>query len=574
MQAAAFLAFHGGADHQFRHLGQVAQLDQVAADLVVAVELVDLVQQQPHPVLRPRQALVGAHDPHVVPHEAPQFVPVVGDDHVFVRIGDLARIPAGQGGRHRDARQLFENVRRRRAGVDEAFEQRIAGHAVGAVQAGEAGFANRIQAGHIGAPVLVDHHAAAGVVRCRHHRDRAFGDVDIEGQAAFVNGREVGLDEGFGLVADVQVDAVDAQALHFMVDGAGDDIPWCQLGTRVEALHEAFAIGQFQVGAFAAQGFGDQAAHSVAMNQLRGGFSTELNVLREQLIHFASMIELELDFSEEDVEFANRDQLQELINKITLVINKLIRSFELGNVIKEGINTVIAGRPNAGKSTLLNALLNEDRAIVSEIAGTTRDTIEEVLNINGINFRLIDTAGIREATDTIEAIGVEKTMQKISQSAVLVYLFDVVNLSASEIREDIQSLHKPGIAFIAVANKIDLSFTDRVKELGLPSDINFISISAKENQQIEELKQLLYDTAVGDKLSTNHTMVTNIRHVEALQKTRTALDSVVRGLTNPVTSDFLAMDIKQALYYLGEITGQVTTDDLLENIFSKFCIGK
>ncbi|WP_316823002.1 tRNA uridine-5-carboxymethylaminomethyl(34) synthesis GTPase MnmE [Pedobacter gandavensis] len=317
-----------------------------------------------------------------------------------------------------------------------------------------------------------------------------------------------------------------------------------------------------------------QAAHSVAMNQLRGGFSTELNVLREQLIHFASMIELELDFAEEDVEFANRDQLQDLINKINLVINKLIRSFELGNVIKEGINTVIAGRPNAGKSTLLNALLNEDRAIVSEIAGTTRDTIEEVLNINGINFRLIDTAGIREATDTIEAIGVEKTMQKISQSAVLVYLFDVVNLSASEIREDIKSLHKPGIAFIAVANKIDLSFTDRVKELGLPSDINFISISAKENQQIEELKQLLYDTAVGDKLSTNHTMVTNIRHVEALQRTRTALDSVIRGLNNPVTSDFLAMDIKQALYYLGEITGQVTTDDLLENIFSKFCIGK
>lgn len=317
-----------------------------------------------------------------------------------------------------------------------------------------------------------------------------------------------------------------------------------------------------------------QAAHSVAMNQLRGGFSTELNVLREQLIHFASMIELELDFAEEDVEFANRDQLQALINKITLILNKLIRSFELGNVIKEGINTVIAGRPNAGKSTLLNALLNEDRAIVSEIAGTTRDTIEEVLNINGINFRLIDTAGIREATDTIEAIGVEKTMQKISQSAVLVYLFDVVNLSATEIREDIASLYKPGVAFVAVANKIDLSFNDRLKELKLPSDINFISISAKENQQIEELKQLLYDTAVGDKLSSNHTMVTNIRHVEALRKTQAALNSVANGLLNPVTSDFLAMDIKQALYYLGEITGQVTTDDLLENIFSKFCIGK
>ncbi|MES2827010.1 MAG: tRNA uridine-5-carboxymethylaminomethyl(34) synthesis GTPase MnmE [Bacteroidota bacterium] len=316
------------------------------------------------------------------------------------------------------------------------------------------------------------------------------------------------------------------------------------------------------------------AAHQVAMNQLRGGFSTELNILREQLIHFASMIELELDFAEEDVEFANRDQLQDLINKINLVINKLIRSFDLGNVIKLGINTVIAGRPNAGKSTLLNALLNDDRAIVSEIAGTTRDTIEEVLNIDGINFRLIDTAGIREATDTIEVIGVEKTMQKISQSAVLLYLFDVINLSVTEIKEDIAKLYKPGVPFLAIANKIDLTYNDRLKELNLPDDVKFIAISAKEKQQIEELKKLLYDTAVGDQLSDNHTMVTNIRHVEALQKTRDALDSVVNGLNNPVTSDFLAMDIKQALHYLGLITGQVTTDDLLENIFSKFCIGK
>jgi tRNA modification GTPase len=316
------------------------------------------------------------------------------------------------------------------------------------------------------------------------------------------------------------------------------------------------------------------AAHQVAMNQLRGGFSSELNVLRDQLIHFASMIELELDFSEEDVEFANRDQLQALILKINVVINKLIRSFELGNVIKSGINTVIAGRPNAGKSTLLNALLNDDRAIVSEIAGTTRDTIEEILNIGGINFRLIDTAGIREATDAIEAIGVEKTMQKINQSALLIYLFDVVNLSVSEIREDIASLYRPGITMLAIANKIDLSYNDRLTELALPKDIKFMAISAKQNQQVEELKQLIYESAVGDQLSDNHTMVTNIRHVEALQKTRTALDSVMNGLDNPVTSDFLAMDIKQALYYLGEITGQVTTDDLLENIFSKFCIGK
>ncbi|MBG6233493.1 tRNA modification GTPase [Pedobacter sp. CAN_A7] len=316
------------------------------------------------------------------------------------------------------------------------------------------------------------------------------------------------------------------------------------------------------------------AAHQVAMNQLRGGFSTELQVLREQLIHFASMIELELDFAEEDVEFANRDQLQALIDKITVVLNKLIRSFELGNVIKEGINTVIAGRPNAGKSTLLNALLNEERAIVSEIAGTTRDTIEEVLNINGINFRLIDTAGIREAKDTIEAIGVEKTMQKIDQSAVLVYLFDVASLTKEEIKEDILKLYKDGMAFLAVANKIDIASGFDFSGLDLPESIRFISISAKENQYVEELKETLYEIAVGDQLTDNHTMVTNIRHVEALQKTRAALDSVAYGLANPVTSEFLSVDIKQALHYLGEITGQVTTDDLLENIFSKFCIGK
>jgi tRNA modification GTPase len=286
------------------------------------------------------------------------------------------------------------------------------------------------------------------------------------------------------------------------------------------------------------------------------------------------MIELELDFAEEDVEFANRDQLQALINRITLVINKLIRSFELGNVIKQGINTVIAGRPNAGKSTLLNALLNEDRAIVSEIAGTTRDTIEEILNINGINFRIIDTAGIREAQDAIEVIGVEKTMEKISQSAVLVYLFDAASLSASLVIEDIQRLHKAGVSLVAVANKVDLLSDASVIALQLPEDINFITISAKENRQIEELKQLLYDTAVGDQLSDNHTMVTNIRHVEALQRTQESLSRVAYGLVNPVTSDFLASDIKQALHFLGEITGQVTTDDLLENIFSKFCIGK
>jgi tRNA modification GTPase len=318
-----------------------------------------------------------------------------------------------------------------------------------------------------------------------------------------------------------------------------------------------------------------KASQQVALQQLRGGYSNELQLLREQLVHFASMIELELDFSEEDVEFANRGQLKQLIHDLTRVIGKLIQSFELGNVVKHGINTVIAGRPNAGKSTLLNALLNEDRAIVSHIAGTTRDTIEETLNINGINFRLIDTAGIREATDAIEQIGVQKTMEKISQSALLLYVFDVENISIEELQQDINSLYKPGIPALIVANKIDLdqnqfqTFTPY-----LPEGTTLIAISAKEKLHIEDLKQLIYDQTIQGKLNGNETLVTNIRHLEALQKTEQALIKTLQGIDVNVTSDFLAMDIKQALHYLGEITGAVTTDDLLDNIFSKFCIGK
>jgi tRNA modification GTPase len=318
-----------------------------------------------------------------------------------------------------------------------------------------------------------------------------------------------------------------------------------------------------------------KASQQVALQQLRGGYSNELQLLREQLVHFASMIELELDFSEEDVEFANRGQLKQLIHDLTRVIGKLIQSFDLGNVVKHGINTVIAGRPNAGKSTLLNALLNEDRAIVSHIAGTTRDTIEETLNINGINFRLIDTAGIREATDTIEQIGVQKTMEKISQSALLLYVFDVENISIEELQQDINSLYKPGIPALIVANKIDLdqnqfqTFTPY-----LPEGTTLIAISAKEKLHIEDLKQLIYDQTIQGKLNGNETLVTNIRHLEALQKTEQALIKTLQGINVNATSDFLAMDIKQALHYLGEITGAVTTDDLLDNIFSKFCIGK
>jgi len=318
-----------------------------------------------------------------------------------------------------------------------------------------------------------------------------------------------------------------------------------------------------------------KASQQVAIQQLRGGFSSQLQSLREQLVQFASLIELELDFAEEDVEFANRDQLKILILQINGVIGGLIRSFELGNAIKQGVNTVIAGRPNAGKSTLLNALLNEERAIVSHIPGTTRDTIEEVLNINGISFRLIDTAGIREATDAIEKIGVERTMEKISQSALLVYVFDAAAISAEDLQQDIESLQKPGIKLLAVANKIDLLDKDQsnlsdFRTFGLS---DFFQISAKEKTNIDELKQHIYNAAIKEKLTGEEMLVTNIRHLEALQKTEEALSRVLSGM-DTITSDFLSTDIKQALHYLGEITGAVTTDDLLENIFSKFCIGK
>ncbi|MGY4539581.1 tRNA modification GTPase [Mucilaginibacter sp. UYNi724] len=314
-----------------------------------------------------------------------------------------------------------------------------------------------------------------------------------------------------------------------------------------------------------------KASQQVALQQLRGGFSNQLQQLRGQLVQFASLIELELDFAEEDVEFANRDQLKKLTHEITRVIGSLIQSFELGNAIKNGVNTVIAGRPNAGKSTLLNALLNEERAIVSHIPGTTRDTIEEVLNIQGINFRLIDTAGIREATDTIEQIGVQRTMEKISQSALLVYVYDAEKITLAELNSDIESLQKPGITMLLVANKADLLSPEQLS--ALPHTERAIIVSAREKQHIDELKNKIYAAAIKDKLTGHETLVTNIRHLEALQKTEEALIRVLEGI-DTVTSDFLSMDIKQALHYLGEITGAVTTDDLLENIFSKFCIGK
>jgi tRNA modification GTPase len=317
-------------------------------------------------------------------------------------------------------------------------------------------------------------------------------------------------------------------------------------------------------------------SHDLAMKQMRGGFSKKIAVLREELIKFASLIELELDFGEEDVEFANRKELKERITHIQSTIDQLVQSFKMGNVIKNGISTVIAGRPNAGKSTLLNALLNEDRAIVSEIAGTTRDTIEEKLIINGLQFRLIDTAGIREATDAIEAIGVSKTMEKIQSSAILVYVFDVIATPPETVKADITELSREGLTIIAVANKMDLNpYTKQewyVNE-ALPLE-NIVTTSAINEMNIAYLKEKLVSVATYGNLIQDQSIVTNSRHYEALEGANQSLSAALNGMSQGVTSDFVAIDIRRSTYYLGLITGEISTDDLLDRIFRDFCIGK
>jgi tRNA modification GTPase len=320
-----------------------------------------------------------------------------------------------------------------------------------------------------------------------------------------------------------------------------------------------------------------KSSHAIAMQQMRGGFSDEIKKLRQELIDFASLIELELDFSEEDVEFADRSKLEALVQQIQRIIKALLDSFQLGNVLKNGVSTVIAGRPNAGKSTLLNALLNEERAIVSEIAGTTRDTIEEVLNIKGVQFRIIDTAGIRDATDTIEAIGVEKTMQKVQSSALLVYVFDVVETQPEEVRTDLEKLVHENIHVLVVANKMDLNPYTK-KEHYFPenstADYHWVPVSALNKMNIDYLKESLHDAVLSKKINLESTIVANARHYEALQKAYEDLDRVLQGLSSGITADFVAMDIRAALHHLGEITGEISTDDLLGNIFGRFCIGK
>jgi tRNA modification GTPase len=318
-------------------------------------------------------------------------------------------------------------------------------------------------------------------------------------------------------------------------------------------------------------------SHQLAMQQMRGGYSDEMKELRKQLIHFASLIELELDFAEEDVEFANREQLKSFITNLISHISHLISSFELGNVIKQGVPVVIAGKPNVGKSTLMNTLLNEERAIVSHIAGTTRDTIEEEITLDGIKFRFIDTAGIRTTTDVIESMGVSKTYEKLSQSPVIIYLFDVNETTDASLKEEVEELKKniqtENYKLLLVANKAD-QLSDVNQQISKSANQQIIFISAKEKVNIQELISLLLQQINKGEIRLNDSIVTNARHVEALRLTHATLEKVLEGIDNQITTDLLASDIRSALHSLGEITGDITTDDLLENIFSKFCIGK
>lgn len=316
-------------------------------------------------------------------------------------------------------------------------------------------------------------------------------------------------------------------------------------------------------------------SHQVAMQQMRGGFSSKIKILREHLINFASLIELELDFSEEDVEFADRKELNKLINQIRGILSKLIESFDLGNVIKNGIPVAIVGKPNAGKSTLLNVLLNEDKAIVSEIPGTTRDLIEDEIVIEGVMFRFIDTAGIRTTTDIIEKIGVDKAFEAIRKSAIVIYLFDSHELSSGDLRMEIE-LMKNHIGYsqlVVVANKIDVEGEAELRK-EYESNGEIIYISAKEQRNIDGLRKKLVQLFDERSVNATETIVTNARHADSLRKALDALNKVSDGLNNKVPGDLLALDIRYALEELGSITGQVTNEDLLDSIFTKFCIGK
>lgn len=357
----------------------------------------------------------------------------------------------------------------------------------------------------------------------------------------------------------------------------------CRMATPGEFTLRAFLNGKLDLSQ--AEAVADlissdnEASHQIAMQQMRGGFSNEIAQLRTELLNFASLIELELDFAEEDVEFADRSQFNELITRIELVLKRLIDSFAVGNVIKNGIPVAIVGEPNVGKSTLLNALLNEERAIVSEIAGTTRDTIEDELVIDGIGFRFIDTAGIRETKDVVENIGIQRTFEKIEQAQVILFLIDSSRLSVNHLKIEIEKISNqfPLKPLVIVLNKIDTlpkeELASIVSQLNT-KNAKLIPLSAKNKIGIEDLKNQLLSFVNTGALRNNETIVTNTRHYDSLLKALEEIQKVKYGLQTNLSSDLMAIDIKEALYHFGLITGQVTNDELLGNIFANFCIGK
>jgi tRNA modification GTPase len=321
-----------------------------------------------------------------------------------------------------------------------------------------------------------------------------------------------------------------------------------------------------------------EASRKAALQNIRGGFSHILKTIREELLQFSALVELELDFAQEDVEFADRTRLFELLYTAQQKVQQLLLSFKLGNVVKNGVQVAIIGKPNAGKSTLLNTLLNEERAIVSDIAGTTRDTIEEVLNIKGILFRLIDTAGIRQhSTDVIETMGIEKSLEKMRAADIVVYLYDVNTTTPAELSAVAEDFTKQHIRFLLVGNKADAGSpipASAGDAGGLPANTNSVLISAKQNRNVDVLKDRLFEAAIQEQSLSQETLVTNARHIAALEKVQESLKEIISGLTDKLPGDLLALDIKSCLHFLGEITGEITNEQQLDYIFSKFCIGK
>jgi len=313
-------------------------------------------------------------------------------------------------------------------------------------------------------------------------------------------------------------------------------------------------------------------AKQVAFTQMRGGFSKRLREYRQRLIDFVALIELELDFSEEDAEFANRNELKELALAMRQSLKPLLASYKLGNVIKQGINAVIAGKPNTGKSTLLNTLLQEEKSIVSEISGTTRDAIEDTINIEGINFRFIDTAGLHNTTDPIESLGIARTNEKLKKAQLILYLFDLSNFNITSFETEKQKIESLGIPYILIGNKVDIAQT---KDLDKLTSKNFLFISAKEEINIEELKMKILSLFHINEIKQGDVLITNIRHIQHLEETDKSLERVISGIESKLSTDLLAQNIKHAMYSVGAITGEeITSEHLLESIFSKFCIGK